>query len=92
MPIYLLSLVIVLAVIVLAAISKLRGLNVLGLILAGAALECLGLESILSLGLGQGLVLYWSPIVALSCIPASGLAFYFHYRVIRKSLGRSFHL
>ncbi len=92
MPIYLLSLVIVTGASVLVMVSRRRGLNVLGIVLAGAALECLGLESILSLSLLGGIALHWSPVVALACIPASGLAFYFHYRVIKKPLRRTFHL
>jgi cytochrome c oxidase subunit IV len=92
LPIYLLSLVILAAAVVLSLISKRRGLNILGIALACAAFECLGLETILSLASGGGVRLDWSPIVALACVPASGLAFYFHYRVIKKSLARTFHL
>lgn len=92
MPVYLVSLGLVLAVVVLTAISKRRGLNVAGFVLAGAALECLAIEIILDLAAGRGLRLVWSPIVALACIPAAGLLIYLHYRVVSKPLGRKLHL
>jgi hypothetical protein len=92
MPIYLVSLGLSLAVAVLSAISKRRGLNVAGYVLAGSALECLAIEIILELAAGQTLRLVWSPIVALACVPAAGLFVYLHYRVINKSLKRRLYL
>jgi hypothetical protein len=92
MPVYLVSLGLSLAVAVLTAISKRRGLNVAGYLLSGAALECLAVEIILELAAGQALRLVWSPIVALACIPAAGLLIYLHYRVVNKPLRRKLHL
>jgi hypothetical protein len=92
MPVYLVSLGLALAVVVLTAISKRRGLNVAGFVLAGAALECLAIEIILELAAGRLLRLVWSPIVALACIPAAGLLIYLHYRVVNKPLRRKLHL
>jgi hypothetical protein len=92
MPVYLVSLGLALAVVVLSVISKRRGLNVAGYILAGAALECLAIEIILELAAGQALKLIWSPIVALACVPAAGLLIYLHYRVINKPLKRKLYL
>lgn len=92
LPIYLFSLAVIAGVFALAFIPRVKGLNIMGIILAGAAIEALGLEIILSFAIGRPFDLHWSPIVALACIPASGLAFYFHYRVVKKPLHRQFHL
>jgi len=92
MPIYLLSLGVVTATIVLVAILKTKGLNVAGILLGTIAVECLGLEIILDLASGQGLNLEWSPIVAIAAIPASGLSFYFHYRIMKGTFRRSFRV
>jgi hypothetical protein len=92
MPIYLVSLGLSLAVVVLTAISKRRSLNVAGFVLVGAALECLAIEIILALAAGQAPRLVWSPIVALACVPAAGLLIYLHYRVVNKPLRRKLHL
>lgn len=91
MPIYLVSLVLALAVAVLTAISKRRDLNVVGFILGAAALECVSIEAILDLAAGRPLSLVWSPVVALACVPASGLLIYLHYRVIKKPLRRKMY-
>lgn len=92
MPIYLLSLGTVTATIVLVAILRTKGLNVAGIILGAIAIECLGLEIILDLAGGQGLNLEWAPIVAIAAIPASGLSFYFHYRIMKGTFRRSFRV
>ena len=92
MPIYLLSLGVVTAAIVLVAILKTKGLNVAGIILGALAIECLGLEIILDLASGHGLNLDWSPIVAIAAIPASGLSFYFHYRIMKGTYRRNFRV
>jgi hypothetical protein len=92
-PIYLLTIGLFVAAFVLASVSKVKGLNVAGIVLAAAALECFGLEAIITWAGGQGRIDFvWSPIVALSCIPLSGLCFYFHYRVMKRPLRRSLHL
>ena len=92
MPIYLLSLGSVIATVVLVAILKTKGLNVAGIILGALAIECLGLEIILDLASGHGLSLVWSPIVAIAAIPASGLSFYFHYRIMKGTYRRNFRV
>lgn len=92
MPIYLLSLGTVTATVVLVAILKTKGLNVAGIILGAIAIECLGLEIILDLAGGHGLNLEWAPIVAIAAIPASGLSFYFHYRIMKGTFRRSFRV
>lgn len=92
MPIYLLTIGLFVASFVLASISKVKGLNVAGIVLAAAALECFGLEAIIDFAGQARIDLVWSPIVALSCVPLSGLCFYFHYRVMKKPLRRSLHL
>ena len=62
-----------------------RGLNVIGVVLLFAALFCVGLEVVISLNLGLHPVLAWSPIVALSALPAAGMLFYLHYRIVRQA-------
>lgn len=92
MPIYLLSIGLFVAAFVLGSLPKVKGLNIAGIVLAAAALECFGLEAIISMA-GKGwLDFVWSPIVALSCLPLSGLCFYFHYRVMKRPLRRSLHI
>lgn len=91
-PIYVLSIGLFVASFILGSLPKVKGLNIPGIILAAAALECLGLEAIITLA-GKGrLDFVWSPIVALACVPLSGLCFYFHYRVMKRPLRRSLHL
>jgi hypothetical protein len=92
LPTYILSVGVAIAAAVLVAISKVKGLNIAGVLLAAAAIECLGLEVILDLAGGAGLSLTWSPVVVLACVPASGLAFYFHYRIMKKPLARKLHV
>ncbi|HPX48320.1 MAG TPA: hypothetical protein PK408_08975, partial [Treponemataceae bacterium] len=62
-----------------------RGLNVIGVVLLFAALFCVGLEVVISLNLGSHPVLALSPIVALSALPAAGMLFYLHYRIVRQA-------
>jgi hypothetical protein len=91
LPIYLASLILIAGAAILIVIFKMKGLNCAGVILAAATLECIALESILSHAIGGRIVLDWSPIVALVCAPLSVLAFYFHYRFIKKPLHRKLH-
>lgn len=64
------------------ALSR-RGLNLVGIVFAAAALFCLGLEFVLDFRSGDPLRLGWSVVVALSLLPAGGFLFYAHYRLLR---------
>ena len=62
-----------------------RGLNVIAVILLFCALFCVGLEITIALNLSLHPMLVWSPIVALSAMPAAGMLFYLHYRIVRQA-------
>lgn len=66
------------------AIHK-RGLNVIAVCILFCALFCMGLEIVISLNLGIHPLLVWSPIVGLSALPAAGMLFYLHYRIVREA-------
>jgi len=91
LPIYLLSVGIAVALLVLISITKRRDINILGYFLAAASLECVGIEFIMSLALWGRIQLRWSPIVAIVCVPLAGFLVYLHYRVVKKPLARKFH-
>lgn len=91
LPIYLASLACIAAAALFIVLFKMKGLNLLGVVLAAATLECLSLEGILSLAASGRINLDWSPIVALVCAPISALSFYFHYRFLKKPLHRKLH-
>lgn len=73
--------------------SKRRSVNVIAFVLLGAVLICIGIEAILDLSYGIGLVLTWSSIVAFALVPVSAFLLYLHYRVGRRaSLRKIFRL
>lgn len=77
---------------IVAAIRK-RGLNVIAVALLFIALYCLGLEAVINLNTGSRPLFVWSVIVALASIPAAGMLFYLHYRIVRQaSLKKLFRL
>jgi len=92
LPIYLASVGALTAVVVLAAASRRKGLNLLALAAAGAAALCLAVEAVLSLAAGGPFVLRWSLFVAAAALPASGLLFYAHYRLFRRPLRRKLRI
>lgn len=92
LPIYLASVGALTAVLVLAAVSRRKGLNLLALAAAGAAALCLAVEAVLSLAAGGPFSLRWSLFVAAAALPASGLLFYAHYRLFRRPLRRKLRI
>lgn len=72
---------------------KKRGLNVVAVVMLFCALFCLGLDILINFNLRKLVFLVWSPIVALSALPAAGMLFYLHFRIVRQaSLKKLFRL
>lgn len=69
---------------VIAGIRR-RGLNVIASALLFTALLCAGIEAIVNLNAGLRPLFGWSPVVALAAVPASGMLFYLHYRIVRQA-------
>jgi hypothetical protein len=81
------------AAITLIRVSRRKGLNVIGIILAALALLGAVVDASLSLFWRQAILLTWSVIVLVSVIPVAGFFFYLHYRVLhRASLRKLFRL
>lgn len=92
LPIYLASAGALTGVLVLAAASRRKGLNLPALAAAGAAAVCVAVESVLSLAAGGPFRLRWSLFVAVVALPATGLLFYAHYRLFRRPLRRKLRI
>jgi hypothetical protein len=79
--------------ITLIRISRRKGLNVIGIVLAALTLLGAGIDASLSLYWRHAVSLSWSVIVLVAVIPVSGFFFYLHYRLLRRaSLRKLFRL
>jgi hypothetical protein len=79
--------------IVLIAIQSRKGLNAVGIVLAGVSVICAGIDVILMIFLHGKIILSWSVIVMISAVPVAVFFFYLHYRVTnRASLRKLFRL
>lgn len=68
------------------------GLNALAVFLCGVAIFCFIIEAVVDLNAGR-LAPGWSVVVAIALVPAAGLLFYLHYRVVdQASLRKLFRL
>lgn len=68
------------------------GLNALAVFLCGVAVFCFAIEAVVDLNAGR-LSPDWSVVVAIALVPAAGLLFYLHYRVVdQASLRKLFRL
>jgi hypothetical protein len=78
---------------VLVAIEKPRGLNVVGTLISGMALLCVGIDAVAGLHGAGVIALAWSRYIAIVALPVAGLFFYLHYRVVNHaSLSKIFRL
>ena len=68
----------------LAIVSAFRrkGLNALAVALCGIALFCFALESAVDFNVGRAFSPGWSVVVAIALVPAAGLLFFLHYRIV----------
>ncbi len=85
LPITLLLMAAIVSSYVLIAIQKRKGLNAIGIVLAGIGFFCAGTDMALTHFFRGTLALTWSSVVILSVTPVAGLFFYLHYRVMRKT-------
>ena len=81
------------SVLVLVLTEKRKGLNTIGIILAGIAFVCASIDASIMVYVHGKIYLSWSLIVLLSSIPVSGFFFYLHYRIMKRvSLRKLFRL
>lgn len=79
--------------VVLSAVSRRKGLNVIAIGLAGLAAVCVGIELVLNLAYARRFFVSWSAVVATAALPIAGLLFYLHYRITKRaSLKKLFRL
>jgi len=72
---------------------KRRGLNAMAVFLCGIALFCFVVELVVDLNVYKASAPGWSVIVAIALVPAAGLLFYLHYRIVdQASLRKLFRL
>jgi len=72
---------------------KRRGLNAMAVALFGIAIFCFALEATVDLNVDHALTPGWSVVVAIALVPAAGLLFYLHYRIVdQASLRKLFRL
>ncbi|GAB1457127.1 MAG: DUF6320 domain-containing protein [Spirochaetia bacterium] len=72
---------------------KRKGINAIAIALLGATAICVGIEMVMDIAAGGSIRLGWSAVVAVTCLPISGLLLYLHHRIInRVSLKKLFHL
>lgn len=75
------------------ALSKRKGINIIGWILLAAAEFCLSIEAAISFFTSKHIQVFWSSIVASSLVPVALFLFYLHYRVAKAvTLKKLFHL
>ena len=75
------------------ALSKRKGINIIGWILLAAAEFCLSIEAAISIFTSRHIQVFWSSIVASSLVPVALFLFYLHYRVAKAvTLKKLFHL
>lgn len=77
---------------ILAAFRR-KGLNALAVILCAVATMCILIEIVVDLNTLRSLALSWSVIVTIALVPAAGLLFFLHYRIVdQASLRKLFRL
>ncbi len=92
-PIVLLLEAIAIASTELIARAKRKGINAIAMALLGVSVLCVGLEAIIDASQASAIILGWSAIVAVTCVPVSGLLLWLHYRVTgQASLSKLFHI
>ena len=70
-----------------------KGLNAMAVVLCGVAAFCVLAEIVIDLNADRALALGWSVIVAIALVPAAGVLFYLHYRIVdQASLRKLFRL
>jgi len=79
--------------ITLIRISRRKGLNAVGIVLAAIALLCTGIDASLGVFWHRAPVLSWSVVILIAVVPVAGFFFYLHYRLLRRaSLRKLFRL
>jgi hypothetical protein len=83
----------VIATVVLAVLTKRKGLNVIAMALTAGAVFVTSIEIILNLNLSGRVFVTWSAVVDTTAVPVAGFLFYLHYRITKRaSLRKLFHV
>lgn len=93
LPIVLIVELSLLCVVAIITRMKRKGINTIAVALIGASVICTGIELVMDMASAGTVRLEWSAVVAVTCLPISGLLLYLHHRIVnRVSLKKLFHL
>ncbi|MBN2651611.1 MAG: hypothetical protein JXR63_04445 [Spirochaetales bacterium] len=80
-PIIVVVFAVITIIVLLVFFSKKKGINIIGFVLLGVAIMCLGIDFVIKMGVYNKPGLTWSFIVAATLVPFSIFMFYLHHRL-----------